>query len=117
MNPAPLTVTATAYSVVYGSAAGTPPQLTFSGFINGTDASSVPAEFVPFVSAAPGSSTGTYAIKLQNENPDSDYAVTYVGANLTSHRAAEDHAEPLQHLWRGISGRLYRQPTFRDLPP
>jgi filamentous hemagglutinin family protein len=82
VNPAPLTVTATAYSDIYGSAIGTP-QLTFSGFVNGADAANVPSQFVPVVSAVAGSSVGAYAITLQNGNPNSNYAVTYVGANLT----------------------------------
>lgn len=82
VNPAPLSVTAVAASTDYGSAIPTL-QLQFSGFVNAGDASSVPAQFAPIVSAVQGSNAGTYPITLQALNPNSNYSVTYTGANLT----------------------------------
>jgi filamentous hemagglutinin family protein len=82
VNPAPLQVNAVAASTSYGSAIPTL-QLNFSGFVNAGDASSVPAQFVPLVSAVQGSGVGAYAITLATLNPNSNYSATYIGANLT----------------------------------
>jgi filamentous hemagglutinin family protein len=82
VNPAPLTVSAVATNVAYGAAIPTL-NLNFLGFVNAGDASSVPAQFVPIVSAVQGSNVGAYAITLQLLNPNSNYTVSYTGANLT----------------------------------
>lgn len=81
VNPAPLTVSAVAYRTIYGAAIGDP-QLTFSGFVNGTDAANDPAVFAPFVSVTKGPGVGSYPITL-DPGADSNYSVTYIGADLT----------------------------------
>lgn len=87
VNPAPLTVTASPASAVYGAAIpgfG----LSFSGFVDAADAASVPNQFAAITSATVGSSVGSYPITLANGNPNSNYSVSYVGANLTITPAA-----------------------------
>lgn len=87
VNPAPLSVSAVAASATYGSAIPTF-QLNFSGFVNASDATTVPAQFAGVTSAVQGSSVGSYPIALANGNPNSNYTTTYTGANLTINAAA-----------------------------
>jgi filamentous hemagglutinin family protein len=87
VNPAPLTVTASAASAVYGGAIPNF-SLSFSGLVNAADAASVPKQFAAITNAIVGSGVGSYPITLATADPDSNYTVTYVGANLTITTAA-----------------------------
>ena len=72
-----ITVTANAQTKVYGNA---DPLLTYqitSGTLAGTDA------FVGALTRDPGENIGTYAIRRGTLTLSSNYALTYVGANLT----------------------------------
>ena len=87
VNPAPLSVSAVAASTTYGSAIPNF-QLNFSGFVNASDAATVPAQFAGVTMAVQGSSVGTYPITLAAGNPNSNYTTTYTGANLTINPAS-----------------------------
>lgn len=77
VSPAPITVTAAAKTKVYGE---TDPDLTYtitSGALVGTDA------LTGALARAPGEGVGDYAINQGTLAASANYALTYVGANLT----------------------------------
>lgn len=85
--PAELTVTADPISITYGNAI---PTLTFtySGFVNGDDASDL--DVVPTASTSANSTTdaGVYPISVSG-GADENYNFNYVGANLTINKAPQ----------------------------
>src|SRR5205085_148081 len=70
----PVTVTADAQTKVYGDA---DPILTFTGTLHGTDS------FTGSLTRVAGENVGTYAITEGTLSAGSNYALTFVGANLT----------------------------------
>ena len=76
----PITITADAKTKTYGTA---DPALTFqtTGIVNGDNINVV-------LTRAPGENVGPYAITLGTTVANSNYDVTYVGANLTISKAA-----------------------------
>ncbi len=82
VDPAPLTFTVDNQSMVYG---GTLPELTgsFSGFVNGDDASVISVE-PTLATVSANSGAGSYAITASGDvAASSDYTITYVTGTLT----------------------------------
>jgi hypothetical protein len=86
INPAPLTVTASNDSMTYG---GTLPALsvTYSGFVNGENASVLVSQPTDSTTATSKSPAGVYPITATGA-ADSNYSFTYVPGTLTIGRAA-----------------------------
>ncbi|MGK2742182.1 beta strand repeat-containing protein [Tepidicaulis sp. LMO-SS28] len=78
INPASLSVTANAFSKVYG---GADPALTFThaGLVNGDDASIITGA----LTRAAGSNAGTYAIGQGTLDAGSNYTLAFTGADFT----------------------------------
>jgi hypothetical protein len=74
INARPVTVTADAQTKVYGEA---DPTLTYTGLLHGTDT------FTGTLARAAGENVGTYAINQGSLSAGGNYALTFVGANLT----------------------------------
>ena len=74
----PVTVTADAKSKTYGDA---DPALTYTGALHGTDS------FTGSLARVAGENVGTYAINQGTLSAGSNYALTFVGANLTITKA------------------------------
>ena len=70
----PVTVTADAKSKIYGD---DDPALTYTGALHGTDS------FTGTLARAAGENVGSYAINQGTLSAGSNYALTFVGANLT----------------------------------
>jgi gliding motility-associated-like protein len=81
VNKAAITITATAKSKTYGDA---DPQLTYTitaGSLVGSDA------FAGNLARVAGETVGTYAINQNTLALSANYALTYIGANLTINKA------------------------------
>ena len=74
INARPVTVTADAKSKTYGDA---DPALTYTGTLHGTDS------FTGSLTRVAGENVGSYAIQQGSLSAGSNYALTFVGANLT----------------------------------
>lgn len=114
VNPAPLNVSAVATGAVYGSAIPTF-QLNFSGFVNAGDASTVPDQFAGVTTAIQGSPVGAYPITLANGNPNSNYTVTFTGANLTINPAALTITPNVSRLYGGALPAVLPAADFNGL--
>ncbi|HEV2478120.1 MAG TPA: MBG domain-containing protein [Puia sp.] len=81
IGPAPLTITAASTSMTYG---GTVPALsaTYSGFVNGDNASSLTTQPVVSTSATSSSPMGTYPITASGA-VDPNYSIAYVPGVMT----------------------------------
>ncbi|TDX01980.1 MBG domain-containing protein [Dinghuibacter silviterrae] len=85
ITPAPLTITANNASMVYGSAV---PAMTasYSGFVNGDNASNLTIQPVLSTTATSASPVGTYPITASGA-VDPNYTISYVGATMTVTKA------------------------------
>ena len=81
VNPAPLTGTADAKSRLYG-AANPPFTVSYSGFVNGQDASVVGGTLNGSTTATTNSPVGTYPISVGGQSAP-NYTIAYVGGLLT----------------------------------
>ncbi|MGN6417378.1 MAG: MBG domain-containing protein, partial [Pseudobacter sp.] len=84
ITPAPLSITAEGKTKVYGTA---DPILTYSisgGQLFGSD------QLTGALGRDPGSDVGVYPITLNTLSGGSDYAITYVGANLSITKASQN---------------------------
>ncbi len=101
VNQATLTVTADDQSKTYGAAN---PSLTvsYSGFVNGDDVTSLTTEPIASTSATSTSSVGTYAIAASG-GVDDNYAFTYTDGTLTVNQATLSVAADDQSKTYGAS--------------
>ena len=81
VNQAPLVVTASSGSATYGSG---PPAITasYSGFVNGDDASSLTTQPTCSTTATSSSPVGSYTTSCSGA-ADPNYAITYQGGTIT----------------------------------
>jgi uncharacterized RDD family membrane protein YckC len=86
VNPAALTIKANDESMTYG---GTVPTLgvTYTGFVNGDDASKLTTQVVVSTTASPTSPTGTYPITALGAS-DPNYTITYQAGTMTVGKAS-----------------------------
>lgn len=102
VNPAALTATADNQSIIYGAGI---PQLTisYSGFVNGEDASVLTADPVASTVADGDSNAGTYSIDLSTGTA-ANYTITTVPGTLTINPAtATVTIADLEHVVDGTS--------------
>ncbi len=99
-----LTVTADNKSIIFGAAI---PALTFtySGFVNGDDATDLDTAPTASTTATAGSNTGTYPITLAG-GLDANYSFTYVNAILTITKADQTIS------FTAIAGKTYGDAAF-----
>ncbi|HXB31765.1 MAG TPA: MBG domain-containing protein [Puia sp.] len=81
VDPAPLTITANNATMYYGGAV---PALTvtYTGFVNGDNSSSLTKEPTTKTTANSSSPPGTYPITVSDAK-DANYTITYVGGTMT----------------------------------
>jgi hypothetical protein len=86
VTPAPLTITASSGSMVYG---GTPPTITpgYSGFVNGNSATSLTTQPTCSTTATSASAAGSSQFSLCSGAVDPNYTFTYVAGSVTVDQA------------------------------
>jgi len=83
----PLSITANNANMTYGGAVPAPLMVTYTGFVNGDDASKLTTPVSVTTTATSSSPAGTYPIKPSNAT-DANYAITFTNGTMTVGKAA-----------------------------